>query len=233
VVPVSPPAALGLHTSDVRELVVAAVTSRHTRFAEAHEVSGSRYAMGFGSQWLDLLVDVHDELRRRGYRTYRLPPAGYKLPVVNDCLVYVWRVPGSADAPSSFASSPTRVNVFHAPPLDPTLFEPGYTGEPEPGSSADVDGADLERVVRAATDSVMPLVLVMVRSTPRQLQSITWAVAELDEDAGTVNFHGQESIWTPEAVVANPTTDVEPFDSGTPQGPTVEPQEQEGSEPDA
>ncbi|MFM9272323.1 hypothetical protein [Pseudarthrobacter sp. NKDBFgelt] len=232
-VPVSPADVLGSHVRDVRPLVVETVRSRHDRFAEAHQVSGSRYTMGFGSQWRDLLDDVQEALRDRGYRTHKLAPAGYKLPVVNDCLVYVWRVPDSVDSVSSFASSPTRLNGFSAQPLDPMLFEPGFTGEPGSGPTVgSPEEAELERVVRAAGD-VMPLVLVMVQSSPRQLQSIEWAVAELDEQTGEVKLHGQESIWEPEFNVDDAAIDVESFDSGTPTGPTIEPQEQEGTQPNA
>lgn len=223
-VPASPAEALGSHAQDVRPLVVETVRSRHDRFAEAHQASGSRYTMGFGSQWRDLLDDIQEALRGHGYRTHKLAPAGYKLPVVNDCLVYVWRVPDSADAVSSFASSPTRKNGFTAPLLDPTLFEP----EPATGSPEE---SELERVVRAVGDT-MPLVLVMVQSSPRQLQSIDWAVAELDADTGQVKLHGQTSVWVPELNLDAAVSDVESFDSGTPTGPTVEPQEQEGTQPD-
>ncbi|WP_458117359.1 hypothetical protein [Arthrobacter sp. D2-10] len=231
--PASPADVLGSHVQDVHTLVVETVRSRHERFAEAHQVSGSRYMMGFGSQWRDLLDDVQEAFKDRGYRTHKLPPAGYKLPVINDCLVYVWRVPDSKGAVSSFASSPTRLNGFAAQLLDPTLFEPGFGGEPESELASDSpEATDLERVVRAAED-VMPLVLIMIKSSPRQLQSIEWAVAELDGETGEVKLHGQESIWEPELNVDDVVTDVESFDSGTPNGPTIEPQEQEGTQPDA
>lgn len=187
--------------------------------------------MGFGSQWRDLLDDVHDLLQARGYRTLKLAPGGYKLPVVNDCLIYVWRVPDSVNAVSLFASSPTRKNGFIALPPDPTLFEPGFTGEPEPATNA--EEAEIERVVRAAGDT-MPLVLVMVHSSPRQLQSIAWAVTEFDHETGEVKLYGQENIWESELNdVDVAATDVESFDSGTPNGPTIEPQEQEDTQPDA
>jgi hypothetical protein len=225
--------ALGSHAPEVRLLVVKTVRALHNRFAEAHQASGSRYTMGFGSQWRDLLDDVYDALQTRGYRTLKLAPGGYKLPVVNDCLVYVWRVPGSVDAVSSFASSPTRQNGFVAKQPDPTLFEPDVTGEPEPAAPAS-EKAELERMVRAAGDT-MPVVLVMVHSSPRQLRSIEWAVAEFDRGTGEVKLHGRECIWEPElnVDVVDATTDVESFDSGIPNGPKVEPQEQEGTEPDA
>lgn len=228
---ISPANALGSHADDIRPLVVEAIRSRHNRFAEAHQLSGSRYTMGFGSQWRDLLDDVHDALKARGYRTHRLAPAGYKLPVVNDCLVYVWRVPVSVDEVSSFASSPTRKNGFTAPLPDPVLFEPGFTGEPEAIDGA-LEHAELKGVVGAAGDT-MPLVLVVVQSSPHQLQSIEWAIAELDPKTGDVELHGREYIWQPEPSAEEATTNGESFDSGTPAGPTIQPRKQEGMPPDA
>ncbi|WP_206446932.1 hypothetical protein [Agrococcus sp. KRD186] len=229
-VPASPAEALGGHAQTVKHLVVESVRHRHARFAEAHEVSGSRYTMGFGAQWRDQLDDVQEALSSRGYRTYKLPPAGYKLPVVNDCLVYVWRVPGSDDVVTTFASSPTRVNGFSTPLLDPQLFEPGDGDELEVESSS--ENRQLEQVARAAS-GVMPLLLVMIQSSPRQLQSIEWAVAELDTETGEVTLHGQESIWEPDVTQGDASTDVESFASGTPAGPAVEPRELEGKGPDA
>lgn len=229
-VPDSPADALGSHAPGVRDVLVEVVRSRHDRSAEAHQASGSRYSMGFGTQWRDLLDDAHDALMDRGFQSHMLPPAGYKLPVVNDCLIYVWRVPDAVDAVSLFAASPTRKNGFAAPPPDPMLFESSFIGEAEPVDDMPEE-AELERVARAVGDT-MPLVLVMVQSSPRQLQSIEWAVAVLD-DAGKVTLHGPESIWEPELNVEDAATDVESFDSGTPNGPTIEPQEQEGTQPDA
>lgn len=230
-VPDSPADALGSHAANVRDVLIEVVRSRHDRFAEAHQMSGSRYTMGFGSQWRDLLDDAQDALTRRGFVSHKLTPAGYKLPVVNDCLVYVWRVPDTADAVSLFASSPTRKNGFTAQPPDPMLFDPSFMDGVEPDDDAPDDGG-LGRALMAVSDT-MPLVLVMVQSSPWQLQSIEWAVAELDEETGTVKLHGQESIWQPEPIVEAEATDVESFDSGAPVVPVIEPQKQEGSHPDA
>jgi hypothetical protein len=84
----------------------------------------------------------------------------------------------------------------------------------------------------AAVRDTMPLVLVMVWSTPRQLQLIEWAVAELD-NAGEVQLRGQECIWEPELIADDTTPDVESFDSGTPVAPIVELQKQDRPQPDA
>lgn len=226
----SPTDALGSHAPGVRDLLVEVVRSRHDRAAEAHQTSGSRYSMGFGSQWRDLLDDTQEALAERGFQSHKLAPAGYVLPVVNECLIYVWRVPGTPDAVSQFASSPTRKSGFVAQPPDPMLFEPGFGDEPEPDDEASEE-AKVEHLVRAVGDT-MPLVLVMVHSSPRQLQSIEWAIAVLD-DSGKVKLHGQESIWEPELNADKATSDVESFDSGTPVAPAVELQKQEETQPDA
>lgn len=227
---VSPAEALGPYAHDVRALLVETIQPLHERFAEAHEISGSRYAMVFGSQWRDLLNDVKDAHKARGYTTHKLPPARYELPVVNDCLIYAWRTKDSAGSASSFASSPTRMNGFSAPLPHPTLFDPAPTSGLAPDQKSS-DEAELEDALR--TKGVMSLVLVMIHSSPRQLPSIEWAVAELDEETGKVSLHGRETIWGPELAVEDAATEGEPFDSGTPSGPMIEPREKQGINPDA
>lgn len=187
--------------------------------------------MGFGAQWRDLLDDVHDTLANLGFQSHKLDPGGYKVPIVNDCLVYVWRVPDTADTASLFASSPTRKNGFAATPPDPMLFDPLLMNGV--GLEDDVsEEAELAQVARI-DGGTMPLVLVMVQSSHRQLQSIEWAVAELATETGEVKLHGQQSIWQPESVVEAETSDVEPFDSGAPVMPVIAPQSQENTDPDA
>lgn len=229
-VPNSPVDALGAEAGGVRDIVVEVVRSRHDQAAEAHQVSGSRYAMGFGTQWRDLLDDTYEAFKNRGFQSHTLMPGGYKIPIVNDCLVYVWRVSVAVDAVTDFASSPTRRNGFTAPPPPPMLFEPSFG---DAGESTDIpdNACELERTVRTVGDR-MPVVLVMVRSTPRLLQSIEWAIAELD-DASMVQLHGQQIIWEQEIVTDGVASDVESFDSGAPVVPVVELQPQEGWQPNA
>ncbi|WP_211220846.1 hypothetical protein [Agrococcus lahaulensis] len=224
----SPADALGLHAQGVRDAVVEAVRSVHYRFAEAHAVSRSRYGMGFGSQWRDLLDEAHDTITRHGFQSHTLTPGGHKLPVVNGCLVYVWRAPDDREAVSKFASSPTRQSGFAAPPPPAMLFDPTFSDEAE--ADEDVVGVAETEVMLEAVRDGMPLVLVMVWSTPRQLQAIEWAVAELDE-AGKVTLHGQESIWEPEGVSVDAASNVESFSEGEPIEPVVEPRKQEGIDP--
>lgn len=226
----SPAEALGSHASGVRGALVEVVRSVHGRFAEAHLVSGSRYGMGFGSQWRDLLDAAHDEVTKHGFPTHTLTPGGHKVPVVNGCLVYVWRVPEDPDAVSKFASSPTRQSGFVASPPSAMLFQPTFPDEPE-STEGDADTAETETMLEAVRGA-MTVVLVMVSSTPRQLQSIEWAVADLDA-VGKVWLHGHETIWEPEFAADGAASDVEPFSAGSPVEPVVEARKQEGTDPDA
>jgi hypothetical protein len=229
-VPDSPAHVLDSHASGLRELLVKIVRDRHERFAEAHQVSGSRYAMGFGSQWRDLLDDTHEAVTKFGFPSHKLMPAGYKLPVVNDCLIYLWRIPENPDAVTDFASSPTRKGGFAAQAPQAMLFEPSFDDQNESQKDSGEDG-ELERVVRLVGDT-MPVVLVMVESSPRLLQSIQWAIAVLDEE-GKMVLRGRESIWEPEVLIDADASNVESFDSGTPAVPVVELQGQERPSPDA
>lgn len=223
--PDSPVDVLGAQAPRVRDLVVDVVRSRHGKAAEAHQVSGSRYGMGFGSQWRDLLEDTHDALTLCGFPSHNLAPGGHKVGAVNDCLVYVWRVPDNPNAVRDFASSPTRLNGFVAPPPPAMLWEGHLVEEVEPARDT-AEAGETASIMEAVRDT-MPLVLVMVWSTPRQLQSIEWAVAVLD-DSGKVELRGQESLWEPELVADDVVSpDVESFDSGAPEGPTIEPREQD------
>lgn len=223
-VPHSPADALGSSAAGLRDLLIKIIRARHGLAAEAHVVSESRYAMGFGSQWRDLLDDTCEALKGRGFRSCKLAPGGHKVPIVNDSLVYVWRMANNPNAVSEFASSPTRKNGFMTAPPDPTLWEPSLADDPEPVHDAS-DQSEIGPMLRAVGDT-MPLVLVMVESTPQRLRSIEWAVAVLDGD-GKVQLRGQECIWRPEPAAYDAASDVESFDSGVPVAPVVELQKQD------
>lgn len=230
-VPNSPAEALGSHASLVREGVVEIVRSRHDHAAEAHQAAGTRYTLVFGAQWRDLLEDAWDWFTRLGYQDRKLPPAGYRIPIVNGCLVYVWRMPDTPEAVRLFASSPTRKNGFASLPADPTLFDPSVMDGSEPGKEVAIEQSFRPALLEAADK--MPMVLVTVQSSPRQLQSIHWGVAVLDEATGKVELRGQESIWEPDALVEGNATNMVSFDAGTPVGPAVTLQAHEGTHPDA
>lgn len=226
-VPHSPIAALGTHASDTRDLAIEVVQHRHELAAGAHEMAESRYSIGFGAQWRDLLEDIRAAFGDRGCKSHEIRRGSYRLPIVNGCLVFVWRVPETTDAVSRFASSKTRRSAFFAEqPVD--LFGTSFIEGAEDFHDADEE-AELARALQLA-GQFMPVVLVMVHSTPRQLLSISWAVAEYV--GGQVQLHGKETIWKPDFAAATAATEVEAFDSGVPAIPVLELQVQDGA-PDA
>ncbi|MFI8633581.1 hypothetical protein ACIGEP_13390 [Microbacterium sp. NPDC077663] len=216
--PIGPADALGDHCEVARALTIEIVRARHERSAEAHEQSGSKHLLGFGSQWRDLYDDTHEAFKARGYASHRLTPAGYRLPIVNGCLLIVWRVPARPNAIDEFASSRSRRNGFFAQlPLE--MFGDSFLEGGE-GARDEVEQAHFEKLIRAAR-AIMPVVLVMVNSTPRQLSSIEWAVAEYDSSHDKVRLQGAEVIWKPELVDTGVAADVESFDSGSPIAPSL------------
>lgn len=224
--PNTPVDALGPHYDTVRDSLVEAIRTKTDQMIDAHQASGTGYTTLFGTQWRDLLDVSRGALKSKGFGEHKVAPAGYKLPVVNGSLIYVWRVSNGADAIANFASSPTRFNTFVAPLPPTTLFEGTVVPDVEAMTAAP-DSREMAGLRAAAQDS-MPLVLVMVLSTPRGLNAIEWAVATLNSD-GKVVLHGQESIWSPELVSVSAATDVESFDSGVPAKPTVSIQTQSRS----
>lgn len=212
----TPAEALGEHESMARELIVDVVRARHESTVDGHDAAKTRFLNFFGSQWRDLLCDARDAFKDRGFDSYKLTPAGYRVPVVNDALLFVTRIPEGVDVVRDFASSKTRMSSFFAR-REPELFGNSFIDGGEEARNAD-ELERFEKMVEAA-GAVMPVVLVMVHSTPRQLSSITWAVAEYH--SGQVHLHGEKSIWSEDFAGEGADIDVESFDSGVPAVPVV------------
>ncbi|QCR42096.1 hypothetical protein C1N74_16005 (plasmid) [Microbacterium sp. SGAir0570] len=212
----TPAEAFGEYASMARELIIEVVQTRHDSSADGHDAAKTRFLNFFGSQWRDLLCDARDAFKERGFETYKLSPGGYRVPIVNDALLFVTRVPEGVDVVRDFASSKTRVSSFFAR-RDPELFGNSFIDGGEEARNAD-EVERFEKMVEAA-GAVMPVVLVMVHSTPRQLSSIDWAVAEYR--SGQVHLHGEESIWSDDYAGEGIDFDVESFDSGVPAAPVV------------
>lgn len=55
-------------------------------------------------------------LAGRNCQSHSISPVGYQLPVVNECLVYVWKIPSIPGAVPAFASSRAREGMFTSQP---------------------------------------------------------------------------------------------------------------------
>ncbi|MFS0735359.1 hypothetical protein ABC304_04080 [Microbacterium sp. 1P10UB] len=213
----TPAEALGEHESLARDLIIDVVYARHESTADGHDAAKTRFLNLFGSQWRDLLCDARDAFKERGFEAHKLTPGGYWLPIVNDALIFVARIPEGADIGRDFASSKTRMSSFFAR-RELGLFGNSFMTGGDEESHTEDELARFEKLVGAA-GAVMPVVLVMVHSTPRQLSSIDWAVAEYR--AGEVHLHGEEPIWSKDFAGEGSDIDIESFDSGVPETPVV------------
>lgn len=231
--PASAAEALGRHADSAADLVVQTIRDVHDRFAAAHVASGSPFATAFGTQWRDLLLNTASAFRGYGYVIRTVQPARHKLSEVHGCLVYVWRKPESSHGVEAFASSATRANSFDVEPSPEPLFDFVPAGVDVSSSAQDPERVALDQALDESVRSAMPLVLVVVHSSPRQLQLIEWGVAERDPQSGHVTLHGAASLWMAEPQTDAAASDVSSFDSGVPTPPVLAPRKQEGADPDA
>jgi len=217
----TPAEALGEYYDVVCAVVVDLVRARTNNMIEANAPANSRYGMAFGSQWRDLLADSVDAFNARGFPIEKLAPAGYEVPVVNGCLVYVCRKPNGRSK-AAFASSATRRGGLDL------VTDSQYRLEYEDQIEFDeLRSTDLNEMVRRAPRS-MPFVVVYVESSPNGLSSIVLAVLTLNPDGTTQFNHEEEILGVAEVTDAGATTTVVAFDSGAPVKPLIEPRPTEG-----
>lgn len=232
--PETPKDAFGSYAELARDTVVEVVRNRHTSSAEAHNVANTRSSRGYSTLWHDLSVDTSDAFANLGFTLHTLSSGRYQLPIINNCLLFVWRVPITGD-PADFASSEARVSAFNARRPDPPLFDFALLNLPDsasPDSELQSKPVNSPEAVMGLVDDKMPVVIARFRSSPWQLQDIVWAVAELDIKSGEVNYRGEEIIRPAEPEVEPDVSEVESFSSGSPVEAIVEPREQEGIDPD-
>lgn len=118
----------GDRTEDIRETVVQSVRGTHDRHAAAQSTINPKSQLAYGgSIWAELPNDlcsaVGQSFLDATFKKY--PRSRYSLPVLNDCVLYVWRPRGgqSPDEAPFFTSS-LRADLFELEAMtSPTLFD--------------------------------------------------------------------------------------------------------------
>lgn len=213
---------LGQNAEWVKQMLVSVMRKNHNQFASAQEESRSRHALVYGAGWRDLTDEVAQVFKQAGFHTHRIKPAGYEIPIVNECLIYAWRKPESTRL-SAFASSQTKRGLFDVPNWQQALFEP-KTGRDDTDYRYE---EELEiKDLLTNVNRNRPVIVVIRESTPQSLQSICWAIAEFDADEREVNYRGWETLWSPDLAHEELDLNEESFDSGLPESPLVEPRKE-------
>lgn len=189
-------------TDSLREVVVESVCETHDRHAVAQNTINPKSQLAYGgSIWAELpsslCVAVSQEFLDASITKY--PRARYSLPVLNDCLLYVWR-PAGGQSPDEapFFTSSLRSGIFEADMVgEPTLFE----------VQVEKDGAssEIEDLLSAADSEQRQVVLIAVTARSERLHTIEWGQVKRGGDS-QLEWIGRETIFSFEEENYRPTT---------------------------
>ncbi|TQF65312.1 hypothetical protein FK531_22100 [Rhodococcus spelaei] len=188
-----PQAIFGDRVARLREVVVESVRETHDRHAAAQNTINPKSQLAYGgSIWAELPNNLCTAVRQEFLDTTvtKYPRARYSLPVLNDCIVYVWR-PAGGQSPDEapFFTSSLRADLFDADVLrQPTLFET-HVVDPEG------DLSDLEEVVTEADAEQRQVVLIAVTARSERLHVIEWGQVKRGKDS-QLDWIGRESIFS-------------------------------------
>lgn len=208
-------------TDSLREVIVESVCGTHDRHAVAQNMINPKSQLAYGgSIWAELpnglCTAVIQEFLDASLKKY--PRARYSLPVLNDCLLYVWR-PAGGQSPDEapFFTSSLREGIFDADVVrEPTLFE---VDDAEP----DVAPSELEDLLSEADSEQRQVVLIAVTARSERLDTIEWAQVKRGQDS-QLEWFGRETIFSFEEENYRPTSvSTHTFADGQPPAAIVTP----------
>lgn len=217
---------LGDRTEKVKEIILTTVLREHSQHAAGQRQMNPRGRRGYGgSIWEAFPTRVGEELEAAFLDVVRwsVPRAKHPLPVMNGCVIWIWRVPGgNSPENSSFFTSQARSQLVDGRLSPPETLFSMPSSEPESNEMSDAEGA----VIEGAAQDSLKLILVAVESTPDRLHQIRWGEVTQGEDKKVV-WLTEEVIYTAEAdtrgVLRAPKHG---FAEGQPPSPFVTPRKQ-------
>lgn len=217
---VSPEGRLGKDADSVAKMLIETIAEAHDSYAAAGSVDGAHFGRNkiYAQIWADLPRRVCELFSGTVMSaTVRPGHAQYELPVVNDSVIFPWRLPTSASLTSMrFLTNPTRQALFRQALPEPGLFDPATDDE-----QLSDEEADAVAVVHGAE---LPVIMILVESSVDRLSRISWAIAQPGPDE-KVHLTGQAVLLDNTAPVAAPVarskTKRAGFDTGTPPTPVV------------
>jgi hypothetical protein len=180
------PRMFGRRTARLEETVRNSIHDTHEQHAAGQRLMDPRGRRGYGgSIWVKFPNNLCSAVERDflDASVWRGGRSGYSLPVLDGCVLYVWRTPGGKpESEVSFLTSDIRarlVDGVSAP--QKTLFEDdgSETGqrnvlEPEEEEAKDIAS-------KVAKDGLR-LILIVVESTPERLHRVKWGEVTRGQD---------------------------------------------------
>lgn len=208
-----PRAIFGDRTSELSEAIVDSVRDTHDRHAAAQDLIDATSQRAYGSSmWATLPKDLCAAVSR-GFldaTSTVCSGGGYSVPVLNGCLIYVWR-PAGGKSPdeAEFFTSGVRDGLFDVHARQTTLFE-------DLGADPSAGGPDLEELVDEADAQQQTVVLVAVTARSERLHVIEWGqIKKSDDDqlvwiGREVIFRFEEDTYRPMPVTTRTFADGQP-----------------------
>jgi len=197
----------GQRSEKLRDIIVASIRETHDQHAAGQQLMDPKGRRGYGgSIWVKLPNNLCSAIQESFLEAtvWRGGHSGYSLPVLDGCVLYVWRTPGGKPSDEvAFLTSDIRgmlVDGVSAPPT--TLFE---------GHGSELDSEDVleqeEVVAQAITSEIvkdgLKLVLIVVESTPERLHQVKWGEVTRGHGAD-LNWLSEEIVYAFEEEAARP-----------------------------
>lgn len=184
----------GQETELLKSKLVDVIVAAHNRHVEAQDVSGQPGQSVYAQLWRALPAVCTEAVTTQWASVETVQPgrAGYRLPVLQDTVIFPWRPPHGGDPTiTPFISSPSRAELFTLKPNAQAMLD--LDGVEHDGSDSDLEEA-LHEVVELAAERHLRVVMVTVESDASRLRRITWGVVEPAIDDSTVCFSGIETL---------------------------------------
>ncbi len=195
----------GQETELLKSKLVDVIVAAHDRHVEAQEVSGQPGQGVYAQLWRALPAVCTEAVRSQWASVETVQPgrAGYRLPVLQDTVIFPWRPPHGGDpAITPFITSPSRAQLFALKPNAQAMLDLDGI---DPNSSDDDFEGSLNEVVELAAERHLRVVMVAVESDASRLRRITWGVVEPAIDDSTVRFYGIEPLLIRDEAALEPS----------------------------
>jgi hypothetical protein len=216
----------GDRTSELQETVLESVRTTHELHAAGQQLMDPDGRRGYGgSIWVKLPNNLCHAVEKNflDASIWRGGHSGYSLPVLNGCVLYVWRTPGGKPAAETkFLTSSIRSRLIDGvSQTQGNLFE-SFSGKSESEDAPTAGVLEAQRVAAEVDRDGLRLILIVVESTPERLHQVKWGeVARGAED--DLKWLSEGIIHSSEDQFVQPTSVSErTFAEGAPPAAIVE-----------
>lgn len=191
----------GPRTRRLQETVLKSILNTHDQHAAGQQLMDPKGRRGYGgSIWVKLPNNVCNAVQESFLDTsvWHDGRAGYSLPVLDGCVLYVWRTPGGKpESEVLFLTSDIRarlVDGVSAP--QKTLFE-GHLSATGSTEVSESEVMEAQEIALKVSNDGLRLILIVVESTPERLHRVKWGEVTRDK-TGDLMWLSEDVIYAAE-----------------------------------